>query len=144
MAKIIFEYTKSSRYAAQGGSPSGREGYNVWIQYPDDDMVHFLGFCTKEEVPNNVRYYLDNGKKVTLADTNECCAYTELSSFLWNAEKIDHIITGVRTEEGYTKWSIFADMSDILTLSVGWSCGNPFYYGYGFEIGVEDCEPNND
>lgn len=87
---------------------------------------------------------LDNGKKVTLANTYDCCAYTELSSFLWNAEKIDHIITGVRTEEGYTKWSIFADMGDILTLSVGWSCGNPFYYGYGFEIGVEDCEPNND
>jgi hypothetical protein len=22
-------------------------------------------------------------------------------------------------------------------LKVGWSCGNPFYYGYGFDIAVE-------
>lgn len=83
---------------------------------------------------------LDNGFRVFLIDTGYCCAYTELQSFIWNTDKIDHIITGVKTEGGYTKWSIFADMGDVLTLNVGWSSGNPFYYGYGFEIGVEDCE----
>jgi hypothetical protein len=25
-----------------------------------------------------------------------------------------------------------------MQLKVGWSCGNPFYYGYGFDIQVED------
>ncbi len=79
---------------------------------------------------------LDTGKTVTLTNTDDCCAYTELESFIWNADKVDHVITGVRTAEGYSVWSIFADMADILTLNVGWSSGNPFYYGYGFQIAV--------
>lgn len=83
---------------------------------------------------------LDNGVKVFLADTDDCCAYTELRSFVWNAGKVDHIITGVKTEGGYTRWSIFADMGDVLNLYVGWSAGNPFYYGYGFDIQVDGIE----
>ncbi|MGP3940481.1 DUF7448 domain-containing protein [Streptomyces sp. 6N106] len=81
---------------------------------------------------------LDNGKRVTLSDTGDCCAYTELNSFLLHPDKVDHIITGVGTTGEYTTWHIYADMGDVLELSVGWSPGNPFYYGYGFEIRVSE------
>ena len=84
---------------------------------------------------------LDNGKKVFVADTNDCCAYTQVDNFLLNAEHVDHVITGVGTTEEYTRWHIYADYGDMLQLDVGWSCGNPFYYGYGFDIAViEDYE----
>ncbi|MET7939692.1 hypothetical protein [Streptomyces sp. NPDC005302] len=81
---------------------------------------------------------LDNGKRVVLEGTDDCCAYTELTSFLLHADKVDHIITGVGTTNGFNTWHIFADMGDVLELSVGWSSGNPFYYGYGFKISVSD------
>ena len=86
---------------------------------------------------------LDTGKRVVLADTDDCCAYTELKSFLLYPEKVDHIITGVGTTDGYTTWHIFADYGDILELEVGWSCGNPFYYAYGFDIAVVEEGDNN-
>jgi hypothetical protein len=79
---------------------------------------------------------LDNGQEVYLRDTSDCCAYTEVRSFLLHPDKIDHVITGVGTTDGYTMWHIYADFGDVLTLDVGWSCGNPFYYGYGFNISV--------
>ncbi|MBT2266429.1 DUF7448 domain-containing protein [Rhodococcus erythropolis] len=85
---------------------------------------------------NGLVLTLDNGTRVGLADSSDCCAFTELEEFLLHPEKIDHIITGVATTEGYTKWHIFADFGDVLELKVGWSCGNPFYYGYGFNISV--------
>jgi hypothetical protein len=81
---------------------------------------------------------LDDGRTVQLADTSDCCAYTELETFLFHADRIDHVITGVGTTGGYTTWHIYADMGDVLALSVDWSCGNPFYYGYGFHISVTD------
>jgi hypothetical protein len=83
---------------------------------------------------------LDSGKRVELQDTNDCCASTELENFLLHPEKVDHIITGVGTTDGYSTWHIYADMGDVLELSVGWSCGNPFYYGYGFDISVKELE----
>lgn len=83
---------------------------------------------------------LDDGKRVFLVDTDDCCAYTDLESFLLHPERVDHIITGVGTTDGYTRWHIYADMGDVLELEVGWSSGNPFYYGYGFEILVQDAE----
>lgn len=83
---------------------------------------------------------LDNGKTVFLEDGSDCCAYTELKSFLLNPNAVDHIITGVGTTDGYTTWHIYADYGDILQLQVGWSCGNPFYYAYGFGIRVRDPE----
>jgi hypothetical protein len=79
---------------------------------------------------------LDDGKQVGLADTNDCCAGTELDAFLLHPELVDHIITGVGTTDGYTRWHIYADMGDVLELTVNWGCGNPFYYGYGFDIYV--------
>jgi hypothetical protein len=81
---------------------------------------------------------LDNGKQVRLRGSDNCCAYTDLEAFLLHPEKVDHIILGVGTTDRYTTWHIYADWGDVLELTVGWSCGNPFYYGYGFSITVED------
>lgn len=81
---------------------------------------------------------LDTGRKVALEDQDDCCAYTELRAFLLDPAAVDHVITGVGTTNGYSTWHIFADMGDVLALTVGWSCGNPFYYGYGFSINVTD------
>jgi hypothetical protein len=80
---------------------------------------------------------LDDGRVVTLADTDDCCAYTELDSFLLHPELIDHMITGVGTTNGYTTWHVYADMGDVLEMTVNWSAGNPFYYCYGFRIAVQ-------
>lgn len=80
---------------------------------------------------------LDDGNKVSLAGRSDCCAYTDLDAFLLHPERVDHIITGVGTTDEFTTWHIYADMGDVLELTVGWSCGNPFYYGYGFDIAVE-------
>jgi len=79
---------------------------------------------------------LDDGTKVVLVDTDDCCAYTELQDIVLNLDTIEHVIMGVGTTEGYTKWHIYANLGDVAELKVGWSCGNPFYYGYGFDIYV--------
>ncbi len=71
-----------------------------------------------------------------MVEVGDCCAYTELDSFLLNPELVDHMILGVGTTDYYTTWHIYADMGDVLKLNVKWSCGNPFYYGYGFNIQV--------
>lgn len=81
---------------------------------------------------------LDNGQRVSLVDTDDCCAGTELEYFLLNPEAVDHMILGVGTTDKYSTWHIYADFGDVMQLKVGWSCGNPFYYGYGFSIQVED------
>ncbi|MEW1551377.1 DUF7448 domain-containing protein [Streptomyces tsukubensis] len=81
---------------------------------------------------------LDNGKRVELQNTNDCCAYTTLESFLLDPDKVDHIITGVGTTGGFSTWHIYADMGDVLKLEVGWSSGNPFWYAYGFSISVAE------
>jgi hypothetical protein len=81
---------------------------------------------------------LDNGKRVTLANSDDCCAYTQLEGFFLDPAAVDHMIMGVGTTDGYTTWHIYADFGDVMKLQVGWSCGNPFYYGYGFYIRVVD------
>ena len=43
---------------------------------------------------------------------------------------------GVGTTDDFQTWHIYCDLGDILELDVAWSCGNPFYYGYGFDIDV--------
>lgn len=80
---------------------------------------------------------LDNGTRAKLRDTSDCCAFTHLEGFLLNPAGVDHAITGVGTTEGFTKWHIYADFGDVVRMDVSWSCGNPFYYGYGFDIAVE-------
>lgn len=82
---------------------------------------------------------LDNGKTVTLQDSDDCCAYTNLEGFLLEPNMVDHIITGVKAENDYSTWHIFADMGDVLKLDVAWSEGSG-YYGYGFRINVKDAE----
>lgn len=79
---------------------------------------------------------LDDGTKVCLRGTNDCCAYTELEQFLLHPDKVDHVIMGVGTTDEYSTWHIYADYGDVLALTVNWSSGNPFYYGYGFDIDV--------
>ena len=79
---------------------------------------------------------LDDGTQVELADTGDCCAYTSLAAFFLDPASVDHIITGVGSTDGYTVWHIYADWGDILRLELGWSCGNPGYYGYGFDITI--------
>ena len=83
---------------------------------------------------------LDDGTKVSLENTSDCCAYTDLEGFFTHPEMVDHAILGVGTTEGYTKWHIFADFGDVVELDVGWSCRNPFYYAYGFDIAVQPVE----
>jgi len=85
---------------------------------------------------------LDNGKRVSLVDTDDCCAFTSLSEFWMDPSAVDHVILGVGTTDGYTTWHIYADFGDIMRLKVGWSAGNPFYYGYGFDIVVTEPQPN--
>lgn len=78
---------------------------------------------------------LDNGKKVFLIDSDDCCAYTELDSFLLNANKIDHIITNVNTSDDYNTWHVLADMEEVLKLDVSWSEGSGYYsYGFSFQV----------
>jgi hypothetical protein len=86
-----------------------------------------------------LRITLDTGRTVELYAGGDCCAYTQLESFLWNADKIDHIITGVSTSDEYEKWNIYADLGAVLGLEVGWSAGNG-WYAYGFEIVVTEPE----
>lgn len=79
---------------------------------------------------------LDDGTQVGMSDTSDCCAFTYLEDFLLDPSSVDHMIMGVGTTEGATVWHIYADFGDIMKLKVAWSCGNPFYYGYGFDIRV--------
>lgn len=88
--------------------------------------------------PKGLVLTLDDGRRVILANSSECCAHTYLEKFLLHPERVDHAITGVASTNGYTKWHIFADLGDILELDVEWSAGNPFYYGYGFDIAVSN------
>ena len=84
--------------------------------------------------PRGTEITLDTGKRVFLVDSGDCCAATDLEAFLLHPEMVDHIITGIGTTGAFTTWHIYADMGNVLELTVGWSCGEPFYYGYGFEI----------
>ncbi len=108
---------------------------------------HRIVSVTKENVESNVSWRdadwatvitLDNGRRVELFDTSDCCAYTDLEAFLLHPEAIDHIILGIGTTEEYTTWHIYADFGDVMEMKVGWSCGNPFYYGYGFDIRIKE------
>lgn len=100
----------------------------------ESDQYRYAGLYTR-----GGEYFvitLDSGVEVQLFDGGDCCAYTNLDAFLLDPSKVDHIITGVGTTDGYQTWHIYCDYGDVLKLDVGWSCGNPFYYGYGFDIKV--------
>lgn len=116
----------------------------------DAVVGHRIVSIAKEEVPeddSSWRYReqatiitLDNGRKVILRDNGDCCAYTAMEAFLLHPDKIEHIIAGVGTTDGYSTWHIFADFGDVAELTVGWSAGNTGYYIYGFDIAVIDPE----
>lgn len=59
--KVIFEWVQRSVHAAQGASPSGMTGYNVWIEYTDNEFVDFLGFITEDQLYDEVEYYTSIG-----------------------------------------------------------------------------------
>lgn len=86
---------------------------------------------------------MSNGSRVELVDTNDCCAYTELESIIEKLPNITHAITGVVSSNGYENCHILADFGEIMELRVGWSSGNPFYYGYGFEINVKPVDESD-
>lgn len=96
------------------------------------------------ETFNGLVITLDDGTEVALVDSYDCCAFTELQSFLLHPDRVEHVITGVGTTDGYDTWHIFADMGDVLALNLTWSSGNPFYYGYGFTIKVIPLRPEPD
>lgn len=104
------------------------------------DAVVGHRIVSAEKLGDSFKIILDNDKAVWLKNTDDCCAFTYLDSFLLNVENIEHVITGVGTTESYEKWHIYADLGDVLELSVNWSSGNPFYYGYGFNIAVVEGE----
>ncbi len=79
---------------------------------------------------------LDNGNRVFVEGVSDCCAYTDITQIIKVLDQIDHVVTGVGTTDGFTTWHIYADLGDLLELKVDWSCGNPFYYAYGFNIQV--------
>lgn len=81
-----------------------------------------------------LRLTLDNGQSVSLIDTNDCCASTDLEDVIEHLDKIDHVILGVGTTGEFTRWHIYTALGDALELQVGWSAGNIGYYGYGFDI----------
>lgn len=60
-----------------------------------------------------------------------------------DVEQALRLVAKVGTTEGYTKWHIYADFGDVLELDVSWSCGNPFYYAYGFDIAVKPARRAN-
>jgi hypothetical protein len=88
----------------------------------------------------DVIFTLDNGRRVVLIAGGDCCAYTELMGIVEHLPTIDHIITAVEPDGDYNNWHIFADFGEVMELEVGWSAGNPFFYGYGFNIQVLDIE----
>jgi len=87
--------------------------------------------------PSGMRITLASGRVVELHNSYDCCAYTELTNFFLKPSAIDHVITGVRVEDGYQTWHVYADMIDVLDLEVAWSEGSG-YYGYGFDIDVKE------
>ena len=89
---------------------------------------------------DNTVLMLDNGTKVTISDTHDCCAYTTVESVVQHLPELDHIITGVQADDGHNTFHILADLGEVLELQVDWSPGNPFYYGYGLHIEVESVQ----
>lgn len=106
-----------------------------------------IGYETREDgtlgyevddgtMPENVTKL--DGRKVVLSNTDDCCAYTALDGLVEHLPTTDHVITAVKADQDFERWHIIADLGEVLELQVGWSSGNPFCYGYGFDIDVVD------
>lgn len=83
-----------------------------------------------------IRLSLDDGTTVFVANTDDCCAFTEVEDFEF-LENTENVITSVETDEGFNKWFVYAGNAPVLEMDVAWSPGNPYYYGFGFEIRIE-------
>jgi hypothetical protein len=81
---------------------------------------------------------LDDGRKVAMLDSSDCCAFTDIANYVERIAEYPHVITGVGTTDRFTKWHIYGELGDVMGIEVAWSPGNPFYYGYGFDIVVWD------
>lgn len=125
-------------YPPESLDPNSDDGTIVSNKETFEEQV--VGHRIVKAVKSGFEFYLtlDSGRIVKLVNSSDCCAGTWLEKFVRNPEAVDHVITGVGTTEEYTKWHVYADLGDVLTMTVGWTCGNPFYYGYGFEILVKD------
>jgi hypothetical protein len=84
---------------------------------------------------------LDNGKRVVIENTSDCCAHAEVLEFLFNADKVDHIITDVSLNSGEYEINILADMDDVLALRIRWGEGSGYGYSFGFKIKVKELNP---
>lgn len=83
---------------------------------------------------------LDNGVKVTLTGSSDCCAWGDVSVLASTLAKTEHVITAVtESEEGdqSARWFIMADTHEVLQLSGEWESSNGYYF-YGFYLTVED------
>lgn len=78
---------------------------------------------------------LDDGTEVTVHGDSDCCAYTQVESLKFLAD-VDNVITRVEVDEEFETWHVYAESVPVVTLDVAWSPGNPYYYGFGFEIRV--------
>lgn len=92
------------------------------------------------DIRDGTALLLDTGQIVWMDEEGDCCAYTSVNKIIERLPSIEHAITGVGTTNGYQTWHIYADLGDVMELDVSWSCGNPFYYGYGFNITVYDAQ----
>jgi hypothetical protein len=143
LAQTLF---KDDRYPDESYPEDSEDDDGTMPGSRDDLAAAVVGhkIVSVEKGPNRSGYgyggqhviTLDNGTQVLLADQDDCCAHTSLEAFLLHPEMVDHVILGVGTTGEFSKWHIYADLGDVLELEVGWSCGNPFYYGYGFHIQV--------
>ena len=91
---------------------------------------------------NALDFTLDNGNVVTLADTDDCCAYTMVENFEF-LEGSENAITSVDTQDGFQTWFVYAEGVPVVRMGVDWSPGNPYYYGFGFNVTVKEKEATN-
>lgn len=69
MTTIILEETSYSKYASQGGTPSGQHGYDIWL-YMGDGSQTFLGFITPDRFYDTMIEYLETGSQVFVRPSN--------------------------------------------------------------------------
>lgn len=63
VGRILFKETLSNTYAAQGNTPTGTAGYDIWL-WNDDGSQDFLGFIKDEDMIGMAYYYQSIGDEV--------------------------------------------------------------------------------
>lgn len=111
----------------------GQKIVSVHKQGAEPDGSGYVPYGRSEETV----FTLSNGRQVVLEDTDDCCAYTQVSRFEFLSQG-EHVITRVEADEGFETWSIYSDRVPVAILGVEWSPGNPYYYGFGFNVRVKE------